>query len=433
MISPDVSGDTLFRAWMQDLPEGWEAQACSLGAFVRARAVSSPAALLRLVFLFCGLGFSLRQTAAIHTALEAPLTDEAVRQRLHACLPWLRELLARLLPVGTMSSTHGRLLVFDSTHVCGPGAKGGEWKVHFVLELASLSFLHVRLTDDKTTDSLDGFPLLPGDLVLADRAYSFAAPMQRAAETGASLLLRYRTGGVKYHTKDGKPLCLGELLPQGPVGTTFSLACHVVARPKQDAQTLPVTLHALKLPPEVAEARRRRYKREGQKKGHTPRKETVILEDWMVLCTTLEGPAATTERLMALYRARWQIEMAIKRWKSVLHLSQLPLRLGSRLGEVWMVGKLLYSLLLQKKARQGYEAWTSKKETPFGAVVWRLLALLHTRAEGILVAFENWSSSRLEAFFAALCERPRWRSPQHDVAVRFTDALREEMSPVLPA
>jgi hypothetical protein len=48
----------------------------------------------------------------------------------------------------------------------------------------------------------------------------------------------------------------------------------------------------------------------------------------------------------------YNIELAIKRCKSLLDVDALRARQGSPLAELWLYGKLLYALLLDKRLRR---------------------------------------------------------------------------------
>ena len=55
----------------------------------------------------------------------------------------------------------------------------------------------------------------------------------------------------------------------------------------------------------------------GAKKG-TPSAASLLLAGWVLVCTTLAPAVRTAQTIMALYRCRWHVDIAIKRWKSVL-------------------------------------------------------------------------------------------------------------------
>ena len=56
--------------------------------------------------------------------------------------------------------------------------------------------------------------------------------------------------------------------------------------------------------------------------------------------------AVTAEKVLELYRMRWQIEMAFKRMKGLLHLGDVPVK-DPRLAHGYLCAKLLAALMLE--------------------------------------------------------------------------------------
>ena len=71
----------------------------------------------------------------------------------------------------------------------------------------------------------------------------------------------------------------------------------------------------------------------GAKKG-TPSAESLFLAGWVLVFTTLAPAVLSAQTIMALYRCRWQVEIAIKRWKSVLDVDALRAKANSPLAGV---------------------------------------------------------------------------------------------------
>ena len=126
MQMPPPDADTLFEDLLQDLPLETVSMAREFKAFVRAKKVKTPQQLLRVVFLYCGVDKSLRETAADFTLLYETLTDSSITERLAACRPWVSAILAKRLPTNAVATlpTPWRFLVIDGSHGQGPGAQG---------------------------------------------------------------------------------------------------------------------------------------------------------------------------------------------------------------------------------------------------------------------------------------------------------------------
>jgi hypothetical protein len=85
---------------------------------------------------------------------------------------------------------------------------------------------------------------------------------------------------------------------------------------------------------------------------------------------------------MALYRCRWQVEIAIKRWKSVLDVDALRAKATSPLAEVWLHGKLLYALMLERRMRRQLgDSWGRLDHERVGTW-WRVWGMLKPTFKG---------------------------------------------------
>ena len=67
----------------------------------------------------------------------------------------------------------------------------------------------------------------------------------------------------------------------------------------------------------------RRKRRKAQADGRTLQTETLYLAGWLLLVTTLPAPQWSARQVLALYRARWHIELLFKRIKQLLHQHRL--------------------------------------------------------------------------------------------------------------
>jgi hypothetical protein len=70
--------------------------------------------------------------------------------------------------------------------------------------------------------------------------------------------------------------------------------------------------------------------------------------------TTLPTTILNTETIADLYRLRWQVELVIKRLKSLLDMDGLRARKHSDLAELYLYGKLLYAAVIEKIATRRF-------------------------------------------------------------------------------
>lgn len=90
---------------------------------------------------------------------------------------------------------------------------------------------------------------------------------------------------------------------QVEIGTKHKIVCRLIA---------------WKVPTKVAAERRRKLKLAQKKRGRgAPTKEALAACDWMFLVTNLPPEKLSAKEAIVLYRARWQIELLFKRWKSI--------------------------------------------------------------------------------------------------------------------
>lgn len=111
------------------------------------------------------------------------------------------------------------------------------------------------------------------------------------------------------------------------------------------AQRFAARFIAVRVPPHVAEERRKRVREAARKRTHTHLKpETLRLCDWTLMVTNLDAQALSADEAVRLLRLRWQIELLFKLWKQQLALdtwrTQLPYGI---LSEVY--AKLLLALV----------------------------------------------------------------------------------------
>ena len=145
MQLPLTDPETLFEELLQDLPSETVQMARECKAFVRAKKVKTPAHLLRIVFLYCGLDKPLREVAGTLTALYESMTDQSVAERLRACGPWVQALRRRMRPMAAVASlpTGRRCVVIDASSRQAPGAQGPEQRRPSALAWLSLPGLEV--------------------------------------------------------------------------------------------------------------------------------------------------------------------------------------------------------------------------------------------------------------------------------------------------
>jgi DDE family transposase len=410
MQVPLTDPDTLFEELLQDLPPETVQMAREFKAFVRAKKIKTPAQLLRVVFLYCGLDKSLREVAGTFTALYEAITDQAVAERLRACGPWVQALLRRMLPLAqgdTLPAGH-RFVVIDASSIQAPGATGTDHRLHIAMDLLSLQFLEVLVSDVHTGETLKHFTLGPGDVAVADRGYAQCQGMSAAVAQGADLIVRLNPFSVVLSDAAGAPVELCVTLKRQNMATLRTLA--VTLRSAGGQHEVRGWVHAYRLNAEQANRARQKC-RQGHKKG-TPSAASLLLAGWVLVFTTLAPAVLTAQTIMALYRCRWQVAIAIKRWKSVLDVDALRAKATSPLAEVWLHGKLLYALMLERRMRRQLGDSWGRLDHERVSTWWRVWGMLKDELAPMVTGALFWKEGAWVACLKVLAERPRRRTLQ---------------------
>lgn len=332
---------------MAMLPVQWQAKAVELGAVRRLRGFDSVEALLRVLLIHLADGCSLRETVVRARAGDlADVSDVALLKRLRGCGPWFQwmaqEMAANMsLPVASDALLGGRRVrLIDGSSVCEPGATGSTWRLHYALNLRTLSCDEVHVTEATEGESLTRFAIHAGDVMMADRGFANRRGLRHVVEHDADVVLRMNLVTLPLCDQRGRPLELMPLLRSLMIGQAADwpawahddkgiIAVRVCAYKKTVAQTL---------------AAQEAIEREATKKRRQVRPETLEGAGYVIVLTTLMEPSA--QAIMEFYRRRWQIELAFKRLKSLLQLGHLK-KFDKDGAKAWLQGKLLVACLIE--------------------------------------------------------------------------------------
>lgn len=96
----------------------------------------------------------------------------------------------------------------------------------------------------------------------------------------------------------------------------------------------------------------KKLKCEASKDQRELKPETLEYAKFVMVFSTFSSKRFSSQDIMECYRLRWQIELAIKRLKSIIEMGHIPK--GDDLScRAWLYGKLFLGLLTEKLARLG--------------------------------------------------------------------------------
>lgn len=319
------------------------------------------AALLRIALARGPGGLSLRQTAA-WASLQgiARLSNPGVKYRLDQAAGFLGALVERLLAAkmpGPDLRWPGRTLrLADATCISKPGSTGTDWRIHGVFDLGRGGFSHLELSDQHGAEALDRGALHPGEIRIADRNYAREPMLRRlrAQGGGADFIVRLGWNALHLSTPAGQAFDLiGHLqrLPPGQGPHEVSLC----ATGRGCEPPLAIRLVVQRKPAEAAEATRSALGRAAARRGKALDPRSLVAAEFMILATSLPEPGYASQAILAAYRLRWQIELAFKRLKSLLHIDQLPTR-TEHASRSWLYAHLIMALLCDDLSQEFLDA-----------------------------------------------------------------------------
>lgn len=326
-------------------------------ALTRRRGVKDARSLLRLALAHGPGQLSLRQTAAwAHLAGIAELTDPSLNNRLHHSDGFLREVAQTMLRTKADCSkkrwAKRSIGASDGSCVSKPGSRGTDWRLHGVYDLDSHGFRSLELTDAKGAEAIDRGRIEPGEIRLADRGYATAKALGRFREqtqaAGADFIVRMRWNAFRLRSLDDQPFDLCRYLQGLPVECEFAETQALV---QGAGAPFPIRILVRRKSPEAAQAEIVRLKRTASRKGQKIDPNSLLAARFVILATSLDAEEFSAEDGFEIYRLRWQIELAFKRLKSLLHIDELPAT-SDRGGKSWIYACLIFAIAVEQSARE---------------------------------------------------------------------------------
>lgn len=205
---------------------------------------------------------------------------------------------------------------------CGGSENAGlaAMKIQVLWSLLTGQLLGWQITPGRASDAKsDMTETLPpaGSLSVFDLGYFSLDRFRRVGDTDAYWISRLQHG-TKVFDVAGKSLDLPAFLrTQGENGLVD------IAVLLGEKERLPCRLIAVRVPEEVASRRRQRIREKARDHGREPSAEYLELQGWTIFVTNCEEDLLTWKEVVVLYRARWQIELLFKLWKSHNHVAAL--------------------------------------------------------------------------------------------------------------
>jgi len=282
---------------------------------------------------------SLSELTETSHDLGVTITKQGLQTRIENAVPFLTEMFQQALALFRnelpleLKTLHQFTAIFltDSSTVALPDAMQDEFpgcggagsdaavKIQLTFEflrgvIAGICLQAGRSPDQSYTGELQA--ITPGALYLSDLGYFVLSRFRTLDERQAYFLSRFDTQTALF-TATGEPRDLLAWLRAHPepqfeedvrIGSHERLACRMVV---------------VRVPQEVADARRRKAYETARRKGRTPSERHLALMAWTLFITNVPATMLTLRQVMVLYTVRWQIELIFKLWKSECALDRV--------------------------------------------------------------------------------------------------------------
>jgi hypothetical protein len=419
----DAILDTIPRT-VQPLFSTTAGQLARQTGFVKRLRSLTPAALARTlsVFLIREPNASLAQLAReldiSASALCQRLSDPAAAAFLHAVLrAAITQLAATPAPRIGIPLLHrfNGVYLTDATSLplppaladTFPGYGGGTHPGDPSATAAAKILLRWRLDTSRSAELLSDAATTP-DLHLLKRLPELPPGALHIADLGfydAEYLRALRERGVHWLTRLPTTICVGPERADQELADwlrSFDPATDRWEGELVVGKVTPLRARVMvqRCPPAIAAARRRKLHATASRKGRSVSARQLTLCDWWVLATDLPAETLRAHEAVELYRARWQIELVFKRWKSLGHLA-VPRQGDPQRALATLYGLLLGLLIVDWLAIQRGGALSGRSLWQAWQIVRRWLGTLELVLRGVL----DWTFA-LESLAKVLDQRP---------------------------
>jgi Transposase DDE domain len=338
------------------LPANWRALAPQFGLMwdlpqPAGAKITDLAVPFRMVLHHVGTGASLKVTAATAAACKmADVSSVAVHKWMRRFGSYMAALLAEMTNAKVTFAPElwggYDIILVDASNVCSPGGAGTAARIHYAIRLTDLHVVDVQVTDEANGgETFRRFEHHREQLWMGDRGYANPPGIASVVSDGADVVVRYNRGALPVYYRGGDRFDVLAKLNQKLRKPGVAREWAIEVRPAE-GEVIKGRLCAVRLPPDKADEARARLRRE---QGSDVTSESLAAAEFVVVFTTIPKARMGTERVLELYCLRWQLELHIKRDKSIGDLDCMPNFMPQTV-RTWICTKLLLSQVARKIA-----------------------------------------------------------------------------------
>jgi hypothetical protein len=334
-------------------PDNWIDLASSTTAIKGLRKDKNAENYIRTLLIHVACGYSMRETATrAKLAGLADISDVAVLGRLRKAKDWLRSLCVELFEeqgIRCPQKNNFQVRLFDATNVKEPGKTGSLWRIHYSVQLPSLTCDFFKLTATKgqgTGESFFQYSIKKNDYIIADRGYSTAPGVHYAvSQKKAYIIVRVNSQSLRIENEKSSPFPLLEKLQM--IKRAGVVRSWKVLIPGKDGTKVHGRICAIRKSNEAIGLAQKKLKQNASKKGKALKPETLEYAKYVIVFTNYPEGEFSDREILEWYRCRWQVELVFKRFKSIAQLGHLP-KHSDDSSKAWLYGKLFVALLTNK-------------------------------------------------------------------------------------
>ena len=333
---------------MKNLPDDYRDMCWETNAMCRKAGIQDEKLLLTLC-LYYTYEHSLMDTKNYaKTFLSVNISDVGFMKRFARCNDWFKRINECMMEKNSSfyeipeKLKDMKILAVDASDIVNKSAVKQIWRLHYAVDLFSMSSAKYKITAESEGESLRNFNLQKNELVLADRIYATISGIEHCLNSEADFVLRLRNKAFNLYNKDGSKISLQAILKT--VGTTGSDFTVYYKNSKKHLK--PVRLCAIQKTEEEKLFEHEKMRKTESKKQIKISEETKFTRNYFFVITSLDS-SFSCEDIFKLYRLRWQVEMVFKRFKSILNFGSMPTKTETSC-EAWLNCKMLIAILIEK-------------------------------------------------------------------------------------
>ncbi len=347
--------NTMTEDWpilLSFFPNNWVELASETDALKGLRKDKAVENYMRTLLIHIGCGYSLRETATrAKLANLANISDVALIGRLKKAKNWLHSMCVALFEeqgIALHNESDFQVRLFDATNVKEPGKTGSLWRIHYSVQLPSLTCDFFKLTATKgkgTGESFFQYSIKKGDYIIADRGYSTPSGIHHVVSKKAHVMVRVNTQSLPVLNLKRQQFPL--LKNVKAIKKTGTVRSWKVLIPGRSGTTVQGRICVIRKSNEATKLAHEKLKKNAKKKRHSIKPETLEYAKFVIVFTNYPEDSFSAIEVLDWYRIRWQVELVFKRFKSIAQLGHLP-KHSDDSSKAWLYGKLFVALLTSK-------------------------------------------------------------------------------------